>query len=326
MRAETHDIVGSAAVRQNGRVLSASEPADTSSAAAAALTAAVPLDPLAIDEVDGLLAVGMRVRTAFGDRGTVRFVGETRFREGEWVGVELDEARGKNDGAVQGVRYFDCAPRHGLFTRPDNLVVATPLSPLAPRPAASAAAPQHSLRSWSAPVLGQGAGGDDDDASRSHGGSPSRRRRPPTGGPSLAAEAYSPWPTHVLPAGWREAWQGGGAHRAPLPPGRLPVRVYVTSTAAEARTAKHCRRVIDLLSAKKVPFDIFDLAADRVGRGGVVVDREALRGLLRHERLPRVQVGDGPLLDAGQLQDLEDFGELDPKLRAVLRSFGTPAG
>ena len=25
-------------------------------------------------------------------------------------------------------------------------------------------------------------------------------------------------------------------------------------------------------------------------------------------------------------QDLEDFGELDPKLRAVLRSFGTPAG
>ena len=76
-----------------------------------------------------------------------------------------------------------------------------------------------------------------------------------------------------------------------------------------------------------------------------------LRGWLRHERLPRVQVGDGPLLDAGQLQaanpalrqaplrpaprqrnppptpqDLEDFGELDPKLRAVLRSFGTPAG
>lgn len=84
MRAETHDIVGSAAVRQNGRVLSASEPADTSSAAAAALTPAVPLDPLAIDEVDGLLAVGMRVRTAFGDRGTVRFVGERAVGRPVW--------------------------------------------------------------------------------------------------------------------------------------------------------------------------------------------------------------------------------------------------
>ena len=37
-----------------------------------------------------------------GLEGVVRFVGKTQFATGLWVGVELDAAGGKNDGAVAG--------------------------------------------------------------------------------------------------------------------------------------------------------------------------------------------------------------------------------
>lgn len=39
-----------------------------------------------------ILAIGERVETPCGD-GTVLFCGKTKFAEGEWVGVELDEPR-----------------------------------------------------------------------------------------------------------------------------------------------------------------------------------------------------------------------------------------
>ncbi|KAG6872899.1 hypothetical protein C0995_005305 [Termitomyces sp. Mi166 len=56
-------------------------------------------------------------------RGVVRFTGPTKFGQGVWVGIEYDEPIGKNDGSVQGERYFSCRPNYGVFVRPNKVRV-----------------------------------------------------------------------------------------------------------------------------------------------------------------------------------------------------------
>ncbi|XP_056391212.1 protein lava lamp isoform X2 [Hyla sarda] len=53
--------------------------------------------------------------------GFIQFLGETQFAPGQWAGIVLDEAIGKNDGSVAGVRYFQCEALRGIFTRPSKL-------------------------------------------------------------------------------------------------------------------------------------------------------------------------------------------------------------
>lgn len=53
--------------------------------------------------------------------GFVRYVGEIMGMKGIWVGIELDEAYGKNDGSVKGRYYFQCKPKHGVFARPQQI-------------------------------------------------------------------------------------------------------------------------------------------------------------------------------------------------------------
>jgi dynactin complex subunit len=65
--------------------------------------------------------VGDRVVVQGKHPGTVRFLGETHYAKGEWVGVALDEPNGKNNGTVKGVSYFSCAPKHGLIVRESDV-------------------------------------------------------------------------------------------------------------------------------------------------------------------------------------------------------------
>ncbi|KAJ5679206.1 hypothetical protein N7462_007450 [Penicillium macrosclerotiorum] len=64
------------------------------------------------------ISPGSVITLTDGRQATVRFFGSTHFAPGEWIGVELTDATGKNDGAVQGERYFDCEPGYGIFIRP----------------------------------------------------------------------------------------------------------------------------------------------------------------------------------------------------------------
>ncbi|KAM9426789.1 dynactin subunit 1-like isoform 2-T2 [Pholidichthys leucotaenia] len=61
--------------------------------------------------------------TGKGQRGTVAYIGATLFASGKWVGVILDEPKGKNDGTVQGKRYFTCEENHGIFVRQSQIQV-----------------------------------------------------------------------------------------------------------------------------------------------------------------------------------------------------------
>lgn len=71
------------------------------------------------------ITLGARVNVPAG-RGIVRFFGQTSFSPGKWVGVELLQADGKNDGSVQGIKYFSCKPNHGIFVKPSQVKVTEP--------------------------------------------------------------------------------------------------------------------------------------------------------------------------------------------------------
>ncbi|KAK2741452.1 hypothetical protein FQN57_005585 [Myotisia sp. PD_48] len=70
-------------------------------------------------------------------RGIIKYIGPvptipsalTKIYTGEipqdlspiWVGIELDEPTGKNDGSINGKKYFDCPEKHGVFVKPEKV-------------------------------------------------------------------------------------------------------------------------------------------------------------------------------------------------------------
>lgn len=90
----------------------------------------LPLPPSAV-EVAVQFEIGDRVLVDGQKEGIVAYIGETQFAKGVWVGVILDSPEGKNNGVVSGVRYFDCDPNYGLFSKLHKLkLISKANSPL----------------------------------------------------------------------------------------------------------------------------------------------------------------------------------------------------
>ncbi|KAG0745346.1 hypothetical protein G6F57_005907 [Rhizopus arrhizus] len=62
--------------------------------------------------------------------GTLRYLGPIDSKQGTWAGIELDDVTlGKNDGSVQGKKYFKCAPNSGIFIASNKITFISPPSP-----------------------------------------------------------------------------------------------------------------------------------------------------------------------------------------------------
>ncbi|XP_007665259.1 CAP-Gly domain-containing linker protein 4 isoform X4 [Ornithorhynchus anatinus] len=59
--------------------------------------------------------------TSSNEMGIIRYVGPADFAPGIWLGLELRNAKGKNDGSVADKRYFTCKPNHGVLVRPSRV-------------------------------------------------------------------------------------------------------------------------------------------------------------------------------------------------------------
>ncbi|XP_036057666.1 LOW QUALITY PROTEIN: centrosome-associated protein 350 [Onychomys torridus] len=77
----------------------------------------------AVPAADELLDfhIGDRVLIGNVQPGTLRFKGETNFAKGFWAGVELDKPEGNNNGTYDGIVYFVCKDKHGIFAPPQKI-------------------------------------------------------------------------------------------------------------------------------------------------------------------------------------------------------------
>ncbi|XP_008207365.1 dynactin subunit 1 isoform X4 [Nasonia vitripennis] len=70
------------------------------------------------------LKVGQRVEISGKDcQGVIAYIGHPSFAAGKWIGVILDEPKGRNNGTIKGQFYFKCTENHGMFVRQTQLIL-----------------------------------------------------------------------------------------------------------------------------------------------------------------------------------------------------------
>ena len=74
------------------------------------ITTSTP-DPVALKD----LQIGDRVIIGGKKYGTLKYLGPIHVSQGIWCGIKLDEPLGKNNGKLEGTRYFKCQHRFGVF-------------------------------------------------------------------------------------------------------------------------------------------------------------------------------------------------------------------
>ncbi|XP_015433169.1 PREDICTED: dynactin subunit 1 isoform X1 [Dufourea novaeangliae] len=68
--------------------------------------------------------IGQRVEVPGKDcQGVIAYIGHPGFASGKWIGVILDEPKGKNNGTIKGQSYFKCTENHGMFVRQSQLIL-----------------------------------------------------------------------------------------------------------------------------------------------------------------------------------------------------------
>ncbi|CAH2062374.1 unnamed protein product, partial [Iphiclides podalirius] len=71
---------------------------------------------------DKALTMGQRVLVVGKEvKGSIAYVGYPTFASGKWVGIVLDEPKGRHNGTLRGHAYFRCEENYGLFVRQSQL-------------------------------------------------------------------------------------------------------------------------------------------------------------------------------------------------------------